>query len=367
MPSLFEISEEQRAALSALFDVGATVVSASDHQEALEKVLGTVAELTGATICSLRVLDEKTGDLNLVASLGLSREFLEVADDVKLGESVVGRAVKEKKPYPIDNIDQSPFKFTRLAREQNLRSLLSVPLMLHGKASGGLTIYSQKHHHFTDSEIRVMSAIAGQLAVFLENASLYKDMVESLSTLMIEYESKSRFFTGHSARVTHWSVALGRATGLESSQLWLMERMAPLHDIGMIHVRGDLLERTDPLSDAELGEIRRHVEIGEAILRPIKLFGPGLHMIRNHHEWFDGTGYPDGLKGVAIPKAARILAIAEAFEAMTHPRPYREEAKPPGVAAEELMECAETQFDPVLVEKFLQLLKTGELGTAEPD
>jgi len=364
MPTIFEISEEQKLQLAALFEVGKTITSSLDQEEVLHRVLTSCARVMGAKICTLRMLNQDSGMLELVAAEGLAREFLEEIDaDIALGEAVVGKVVLNKRPYPVVDIQQSPYKYAHLAREQNLRSLLSVPIILHGNAIGGLTIYSERPHAYDSGEVAVMESIARQAAVAIENAGLYRDVINLVVSLNRIIEAKDKWLRGHAERVAKTSVMLAREINLPPRTVRLLEQIVPLHDVGKIAIDISLLNKSEPLTEAEMDTIRRHVTLGEEFLKPVKFFRQGLKLVRNHHENYDGTGYPDGLKRDEIPREVRVLSIADAWDAMTSDRPHR-----PGLSAEEgveeLKRGSGTQFDPEILDYFITMVLRGDIKAA---
>ncbi len=364
MPTIFEISEEQKLQLAALFEVGKTITASLDQREVLHRILAACAKVMAAKICTLRMLNRETGMLELVASEGLAKEFLEeIETDIALGEAVVGKVVLNKRPYPVVDIQQSPYKYASLAREHNLHSLLSVPIILHDEAIGGLTIYSQRPHAYDAGEIAVMESIARQAAVAIENAGLYQDVINLVVLLNKIIEARDNWLRGHAERVTKTSVMLARQINLPSRTIHILEQTVPLHDIGKIAIDTSLLNKAEPLTDVEMETIRRHVVLGEEFLKPIKLFRQGLRLVRNHHENYDGTGYPDGLKRDEIPREVRVLTIADAWDAITSDRPHR-----PGLGAEagveELKRGSGTQFDPQILDHFITMAMRGDITPA---
>ena len=164
----------------------------------------------------------------------------------------------------------------------------------------------------------------------------------------------------HFARLETMSTAIGEAVGLDRSQLDDLALLAQLHDIGKVAISHEILRKSRALEESEVHEVRRHPEIGYRIARSSTELAPIAAAILAHHEWYDGQGYPRGLKGDQIPLLARILAVVDAFDAMTSERPYRK-ALSCARALEELNRCAGTQFDPALVQVFSELVQAGEL------
>lgn len=159
----------------------------------------------------------------------------------------------------------------------------------------------------------------------------------------------------HSKRVAEYAEKIATALQLGSRYVEILASAARLHDLGKIGIGNDILHKPSRLSEEDWAKMRRHPEIGAEILSRYKLYRDGLDCVRHHHERYDGTGYPDGLRGEEIPLGARIMAVADAYEAMTSDRPYRH-ALPREVAIEELKRGMGTQFDPLVVAVFLKIL-----------
>jgi HD-GYP domain-containing protein (c-di-GMP phosphodiesterase class II) len=240
-------------------------------------------------------------------------------------------------------------------KKKGINSLMAVPLVTSKGVRGLLILGSQVSSCFKEKELFVIEKIASQLAVALENARLYEEMRElffsTITSLANAIDAKSPWTKGHSERVMHGAVNIARELGLDEKGIERIRLGGLLHDIGKIGVMEALLEKPTELDDDEFPPIRLHPEKGVAILAPITQLKDVLPGILHHHECFDGTGYPDGLAGDAIPLDARIIAVADSFDAMVADRPYR---KGLGVAeaAAELARCAGTQFDPEIVDCF---------------
>lgn len=165
---------------------------------------------------------------------------------------------------------------------------------------------------------------------------------------------------GHSANVERYAVAIGRRMGLDERCIAHVRRAAYLHDIGKATVPADILSKAGPLTEEELGLIRLHPAVGSTMLASAGLW-PEVSLVRAHHERFDGGGYPDGLAGEGIPLEARILFVADSFDAMTSDRSYRR-GMPVEEAFDELRRCSGTQFDPCVVDALLGLVEDGSVA-----
>ncbi len=187
-------------------------------------------------------------------------------------------------------------------------------------------------------------------------------LLESLRAIISSLEEKDPYTHGHSIRVSEYSVLLGRAVGLNERELQELELCSLFHDIGKIGIPDNVLLKPARLSKAEFEIMKSHPVRSAKILEKITAFKNVLPGIKYHHERFDGLGYPEGLKGDAIPLAARIILIADTYDAMTSTRPYRL-ALDKQVAFDELRKCAGSQFDADLVEKFIHALENQEWRT----
>jgi len=180
---------------------------------------------------------------------------------------------------------------------------------------------------------------------------------EALQTLSAALDARDRYTAGHSERVAEYAVELARVLGLAKEDLDSIRRAAQLHDIGKIGIRDTILFNRGELSYPDAKEMQRHPRIGAALLARLGYLESIVPLIAHHHEHFDGKGYPDGLVGEQIPLGARIIAVADAFDALTTDRPYQR-ARSPEQAEQVLAERSGSQFDPRVIEAFLKLHQT---------
>jgi HD-GYP domain-containing protein (c-di-GMP phosphodiesterase class II) len=180
-----------------------------------------------------------------------------------------------------------------------------------------------------------------------------------LSVLSRAIEARDEYTRGHSARVTAIADAIARRLGWDEERLDLLQLGGPLHDVGKLAISDDVLRKPGRLDDDELAQIREHPRLGARMLLRMAAFRGALPYVLYHHERWDGTGYPTGRAGEQIPLEARVLAVADAFDAMTSDRPYR-----PALSREEALaeveRCSGTQFDPEIVRIFLDLFAEAE-------
>lgn len=194
----------------------------------------------------------------------------------------------------------------------------------------------------------------------LDNSRLLSDLKElflgTVKTLSRAIDAKSPWTSGHSERVTEIAIGIGAEMGLGEEEMKDLELAGLLHDIGKLGTYEYILDKPGRLSEEELKIIRLHPTKGAEILAPIKELKKIVTVIRHHHEYYDGTGYPEGLKGEMIPLAARILTVADTVDAMGADRPYRKGRTTDEIVTE-LKRCTGTQFDPVIVDAYLRMLR----------
>jgi len=185
---------------------------------------------------------------------------------------------------------------------------------------------------------------------------LERSYIQTVQSLAVALEAKDRYTSGHSQRVARFATLIARSMGLGREDVEVVAQVALLHDIGKIGMMDAILNKPGNLTDAERELVKSHPVVGAQILSPVKTFERHVAGIRHHHEMFDGSGYPDHLRGEEIPVAARIVSLADAFDAMTSTRPYRI-GLPLGFAMQEMQKMRGRQFCPRAVDAFVRVLQ----------
>ncbi len=193
---------------------------------------------------------------------------------------------------------------------------------------------------------------------YVNTRQSFLDTIESLSKAL---DAKDPYTRGHSSRVAELAVELARELKWPEDKVELLKYIALIHDVGKVAIPERILKKAGALTKEEFNEMKTHSGIGAEVIKNNNFFPGGAAMIKHHHERWDGTGYPDGLKGEEIPEGARILAVADAFDAMTSDRPYRR-AMDPATALQEIREGAGSQFDPRMAEAFTRVFHRLNLG-----
>jgi putative nucleotidyltransferase with HDIG domain len=194
-----------------------------------------------------------------------------------------------------------------------------------------------------------------------ENRRLQENSLNVLRAMVNVLEQRDTYTAGHSQRVTEITMSICRGLELSEGDLKVLRLAGPIHDIGKIGIEDNILRKPGKLSREEYEIIKSHPEKGRQIIEPLEFLRETIPIIRHHHERFDGTGYPTGLAGEEIPFGARVIAVADTFDAMTSSRAYRD-ARETQVAIDELKRCRETQFDPEVVDKFIELHETSDFN-----
>ncbi|MDA8158898.1 MAG: HD domain-containing protein [Deltaproteobacteria bacterium] len=236
-------------------------------------------------------------------------------------------------------------------------SMMCSPLKVRDKVIGAICIATEKIAEFTSSDLKLFATLSHNVAVFVENVSLYKDLKEvflsTVYTLAETIEMRDNYTGNHTKRVMEYSYAIGDALGMKNDELEILRLSAILHDIGKIGIRDSVLLKPSKLTDEEFALMKKHPVLGEEILKKIKGLEYVVPGVKHHHERHDGKGYPDGLKGDEIELNAKIISVADTFDAMTSDRPYRK-GMDSKAALDELVRCSGTQFDEKIVNAFIK-------------
>jgi HD-GYP domain-containing protein (c-di-GMP phosphodiesterase class II) len=261
----------------------------------------------------------------------------------------------------LEDIEKIPAQESQLLTSSGLGSLAVLPIKRKSDMIGVMVVNNRAgHRKFTEQDFQFLTTLVNQASIAIENAQLYEELqshfADTIRALVTAMEAKDAYTYGHSDRVTQYSMMIGNHLGLEQPDVRELEYTAMLHDIGKIGIAEEILRKPGKLNPHEWSVVKKHTVLGSTIIRPIKFLNRGEESVRHHHEWFNGSGYPDGLRGEDIPLFSRIIAVADAFDAMISERPYRS-CLTEQAAIGELKRCAGEQFDPTVVATFLRALE----------
>ncbi len=326
-------------------------------------LLETIDETVRTQKGWIMTLDPSNQEFTVTAALNVSVDLqmsLKFDQDSHLVEYLDATG----KPINLDNPNETALQRKVDRREyQSLQELgidLIIPLLGKGKLIGILFVgKKQSGDMFTHNDMELLITLCNQAAISLENTRLYDELQASyLSTvrsLVTALEAKDEYTKGHSERVAKYTKEISLELGFSQPEAHLLYEVSLLHDVGKIGISEQILNKPAKLTSKEFNQIRSHAVIGERILSGVESLKSGLSAIRHHHERLNGSGYPDGLSQINIPLQARILAVADAYDAMTTKRPYRP-AMSNDEAIQELKTHSCEQFDPRVVRAFISIL-----------
>lgn len=246
---------------------------------------------------------------------------------------------------------------------EHVRSFVGIPLKIRNKVFGVLIATTTTSNHFiNEKDLYYLAFMIKQAAYLVENLALYENIYENLLSTLSAFvktvEARDVHTKEHSNRVTDTAMIIAEKLGCSKEKIDVLHFAGRLHDIGKIGIRDEILLKPGRLTGPEYEKIKKHPIIGENIIGQMGLWDREKKIVRHHHERFDGTGYPDGLKGDEIPLLARILSVADGYDAMVSKRAYRKEM-PENDALEILSSEKGKQFDPEIVDLFLTLQRAG--------
>lgn len=346
--------------LKILYRISRCLTTVLNPDDVIKMIVEKSVQIMKAKKGSLMLMNEKKDALYIKYAIGIEEEIVKNTL-VKVGESIAGWVAKEGKPLIVKNIETDE-RFKMISKEKyETRSLISSPVIIKGEVVGVLNVNNKiDGSEFTEDELELLNTLAGQAAVSLENAKLYTDLQKSyfdtIRALVNAIEAKDKYTRGHSERVTCYALEIGKRLNLTPKRMEILQHAAILHDIGKIGTDLNILNKSGFLTLEEFEVIKEHPLVGSQILEPISFLENVKSIIAEHHERYDGKGYPLGKKGEEISLESRIIAICDSFDAMTSDRPYRK-ALSIESALEEIRRCAGTQFDPHLVEIFCSVIK----------
>lgn len=348
--------------LQDIFKVNRVLISAVDLKKVSSLITRLTCELMHSDTCILRLWDEEKKALVVHAGYCVSDATIDRLRTVRLGEGISGIVGQTRKSLAVYDIDKDPrVKYGELIRREGLRSILVVPIIFQGKVLGVISTGSRQPRYFHPEEIGVLNIFAAQVAVAIKESRYYDNIrvnyFNTIHALVLTIEARDPYTRGHTERVTKYAVEIARALKIYKPDMDVLRYAAEVHDVGKISIPDVILNKPGRLNPAERAMIELHPVKGVEILEPLEFLKSALPAVRHHHERYDGTGYPDGLDKEKIPLMARILACADAFDAMTSDRPYRRMKFTTEEAITEIKNNSGSQFDPHIASLFIKLLR----------
>ncbi|HEY5674521.1 MAG TPA: HD domain-containing phosphohydrolase [Malonomonas sp.] len=349
--------------LSSLYEMGLVINSTMDLKSLFNLLLRKALDSLGADIGYILLYDKDNDNLSIGDACGIPPGNYDPEMEIPLSPGGASHwVIKNRAPLLIAKIDNKP-EFSRMSRLGFTRdSVICAPLIVCEEVFGTITIANKPDGSpFYEPDLELLSTISAQASVAIQNARLYEDQqntyLSTVQALVSAIEASDPYTRGHSERVTRYSLALAHKLNLDEAVLKDLEQAAILHDIGKIGIDVSLLHKVGDLSLNDIDKLQEHPLIGMRILSPIHFMAQVRKIIGQHHERYDGKGYPLGICGDELLIEARILAITDSFDAMTSDRPYRK-ALPVEVALSEIKNHRGTQFDPEIADIFIAQIRS---------
>ena len=355
--------------LNTLMELSSLINSSLDPAEIRKRAIEAAMKLAEAEAGSLILADRESGDLFFEVALGdkgnMVKEFR-----IKKGQGIAGWVAEKGECIIIDDVqsDSRFYKFPDIKSEFKTKNMVCVPLKSKDKVLGVLEAINKKNDGFFSHDDKdALSALANQVAIAIENANLYQELKDAFygtaEALAETIEKRDHYTGGHTRRVMNYCIMIGESIGLSKKDIENLRLAAILHDVGKIGVSDDVLLKKGRLNRDEFEKMILHPRYGAEILGHIRHLKDVIPGVRGHHERIDGKGYPDNLKNDDIPVIAKIIAVADTFDAITSDRPYRDALSPEN-ALKELKMNSGIQFDEVIVDTFIKLYQEHKLTVA---
>lgn len=342
--------------------------STLDTQEVHQRAIEAATNLLQCDAASLYLVDEDKQELYFDIIIG------EAADDIKEirlpidEKSIAGSIALNRKAEIINDVESDKRHFKEADKKSNFntRNMICVPVFSKDKLRGVLQAINSAEEDFNQTDLILLETLGNQVGIALENAMLYESLrntfMETMEAFSSAIEAKDRYTGGHTKRVALFSTLIAKYyEGFNKDDVLEVRMAAMMHDIGKIGVDDKVLKKQAPLDAEEWEHMKQHPEFGYRILGHVKSLKNIVDGMRYHHERPDGLGYPLGLKGEEIPLIARIISVADTFDAMTSTRPYRKGLSYE-TAYDEITRYRGTQFDEKVVDAFVKAFKLEGMG-----
>jgi HD-GYP domain-containing protein (c-di-GMP phosphodiesterase class II) len=360
--------QSQLRRLSALHAVDAAITASFDLNVTLSVILRQMINQLGVDAVDILVFNPTTRMLEFAAGQGFQTKRPQPLS-LMIGQGYAGKAALERRTISVPNLESQPagFLFSPNFVQEKFANYCAVPLIAKGQVKGVLEIYQRSLLHPDDDWLDFLATIASQAAVAIDSASLFQDLQRTNAELSLAYDAaieswaqvlelSNRESGAHAYRVVDLTLQLARSMGVDEDKLVHFRRGALLHDVGKLGISESILNKPGPLDEAEREIMHGHPRLAHQLLLSVNYLAPALDIPHYHHERWDGSGYPDGLRAEQIPFSARLFAVVDVYDALTSIRPYRS-AWPRQAALEHIDQQSGKLFDPAVVKAFLQVMR----------
>jgi PAS domain S-box-containing protein len=371
---LFEKTERHLQQVQALRTIDSAIASSFDLRAILNIILQQIIGLLGVDAVDILLLNPNNYAFEYSVGKGFHTNAIEKSRFL-LGEGVIGHQIMERRTIHIPDLKSVLHNFLRadIFKAEGFATYSAVPLIAKGEVKGILEVFQRSQGEQGLEWVEFLETLAGQVTIAIDNSQLFTNLQRSNLELSLAYDATIEGWSraldmrdseteGHTKRVTEMALSLARVMGMSESDLVHMRRGILLHDMGKMGIPDTILLKPDALSEEEWKVMHMHPQYAFEMLAPISYLRPALDIPGSHHEKWDGTGYPRGLKGEQIPLAARIFTVVDVYDALTSDRPYRK-AWTSQKALQYIIEEKGKFFDPRVVDVFLSMKQ--EIGLTD--
>ena len=370
---LYEQSQRQVQRLTTLRDIDAAIASSFDLRLTLNILMDQTISHLGVDAVDIALFHPNIQTITYFIGSGF-RTPAPTRPQLRIGEGLAGQVILRQQTYHLTDLQNAPETRNEIVvKREGFVTYIGIPLIVKGQIKGVFEIFQRSVLSPTPDWMDFLHTLAGQAAIAIDNSSLFENLQRSNQELMQAYDTtlegwaralelRDRETEGHTRRVTELTLRLARYMGIKDSELVNIRRGVLLHDIGKMGVPDNILKKTGPLSDSEWDEMRQHPVYAYNLLAPIEYLRDALEIPYCHHEHWDGSGYPRGLKGNQIPLSARIFSVIDIWDALLSDRTYRK-AWTSDRVMKYLKEIAGTHIDPNILPIFFKMLEETESTT----
>jgi HD-GYP domain-containing protein (c-di-GMP phosphodiesterase class II) len=376
--------QEKVQQLEYITEFSALLNSALDTNIVREKALEATCKLLRCETASLFLVDRNKAELYWETALGeIGKELQRTVRLPINNRSIAGYVAMTGESAVVNDLENDPRHFKSATKKADAfvaRNMVCVPLRIRGETIGVLQALNKVSSisvarnpsktqalfpFFHDDDRKLLEALSHQVSIAVENSRLYENLKKSffdtVEAMAEAIEKKDHYTGGHTKRVVYYSLCISKYLNLTAEELERVRLGALLHDVGKIGIEDKILKKQSPLDDDEWTIMQKHPGLGFDIMSRVESLKDVIGGMHFHHERWDGKGYPRGLKGEEIPRIARIIAVADAYDAMVSTRPYRK-GMDPRIAYDEIVKNRGTQFEPEVVDAFIEAFKREKMG-----
>ena len=350
--------------LTTLFDISSSTSSITDLGDLLHEIVESITHAMKDSACAIWLVDFESELLLKAATIGFNNNS-SLPDSFHVNEGELGAIASSDLARVFKGLDElSDPVLKKICFNEGISALIIVPLCYESRTLGVVAVMFRNNYLITHDDVNLLKSIADQASVSVMNAELFtsqqKIFRETIEALATAVDSRDHYTGGHSFMVTQYALTIAQRLELDEEQLDLIQIAGLLHDIGKIGIEDSILNKPGKLNEQEMGVIKAHPILGRTIVESINALKEVARIIYYHHEHYDGSGYPECLRGEDIPLLSRIITVADVFHALTSSRIYRG-AMPLEKTMATMTDEMGTTFDPEIGQVFLELVKEGEI------